>query len=200
MKTKEVYSIKTFRDKTVSYAIFISVAFLLIGIFFTILDIISKREISWIERDIYFIALFLIGGPNLLIFVIRLFYPWRLIVTQEGVRLVKRKKIYFQVKAENIKGLRVRKVNPFLKIVSIPFGGNYLSDPCTDLLSIRYTQAEVLIPRKSIGGCFPDMRSLSEEEEKEAGIHEFIDGVTYRQALKISRILNIPLAPFTDEA
>ena len=65
MKTKEVYSIKTFRDQAVSYAIFISVAFLLIGIFFTILDIISKREISWIERDIYFVALFLIGGPNL---------------------------------------------------------------------------------------------------------------------------------------
>ena len=176
--------IKPYKDNYIAWIISICLVYIIAcGIGITI-SIAIGELIPWKTIGIGFIIcsvmVCLIAG------IARLSYKGELIVTSDEIIKVHGKKIQVQIKRENIVSICIRKVNPFLKLLVVISG--FIGDICTDLIFFRFYHAEIFEKRKFCGVI--EQHSLSDEDDKE--LQEFAESVTYKQAKKISEILEIP--------
>ena len=176
--------IKPYKDNYIAWIMFVCVAYILVCCIGIIVSIVVHDVIPWIAIGIGFIICFIIVG--LIAGIARICYKGKLIVTANEVIKTHGKKIQFKIKREDIVSICIRKVNPFLKLLVVISG--FIGDICTDLIFFRFYHAEIFEKRKFCGVI--EQHSLSDEDDKE--LQEFAESVTYKQAKKISEILEIP--------
>lgn len=161
-------------------------AFVLVVIIGIIFSVAVSETIPWK----YIGIVFAIYAAVVLIFAItcRLLYRGKLIVTESEIIKLHGKKVQFRIYKDNLISIGVRRTNVFIKLLIIISA--WIGDLCTDMVSFRFNEAELFEPRKF--GKTLTMKSLT-DEESEHGIKEFVECLSYRQAKKISEMLNVPL-------
>ena len=182
-KSNEVLTIKPYKDNYIAWVVSVCLLFDVVLIIGIIVDACYER----LDLRIYaviFVAIF--AGVSLIALIARLCYRGKLIVTADGVIKLHGKKVQFKIKREDIVSVCVRKMNPVLKLLVILSA--FIGDICTDLIFFRFYHAEQFEERRFDGVII--QRSLSEEDDK--NLREFAESVTYNQAVKICKLLDIP--------
>ena len=151
-----------------------------------IVAVARSEDIPWkwigITFAIYSAFVFLIA------IISRILYRGKLVVTENELIKMHGKKVQFRLSRENLLYIGIRRTNVIVKLL-ILFSA-WIGDMCTDIVSFRFKEAETFETRRF--GGYLKMSFLSEEEEQ-AGIKEFVECLSYRQAKKISNILNVPI-------
>ena len=186
MKTLNKLVIKPFKDQYIAWIIIFYLLFAIIVLFGIIISLCYKDTIPWKWIGIVFALYSLI--VLLIALISRLLYKGRLIITKDEIIKLHKNKVQFRIKCEKLLFIGVRKVKPFNKLLVII--GAYIGDLCTDIVSFRFINADIYEPRK-FGKVF-EMSSLSDSDVKE-GVKEFVESITYKQALQISKLTNIPI-------
>ena len=183
-KSNEVLTLKPYRDNYIAWVIDFWLVYVVLCVVGIILSIVVGEAIPWLIIGIGF--LIYIAGVSLIALIARLCYRGKLIVTADGVIKLHGKKVQFKIKREDIVSVCVRKMNPVLKLLVILSA--FIGDICTDLIFFRFYHAEQFEERRFSGVII--QRSLSEEDDK--NLREFAESVTYNQAVKICKLLDIP--------
>ncbi len=151
-----------------------------------IVSVVRSDEIPWKWIGI----VFAIYSAFVVIIAIisRILYRGKLIVTENEIVKTHGKKVQFKIDREKLLYIGIRRTNICVKLIILV--GPWIGDLCTDLVSFRFKEAEIFEMRRF--GNTLKMSSLTDEDEQE-GIKEFVECLSYRQAKKISNILNVPI-------
>lgn len=176
--------IKPYKDNHLAWVIDLCIIFIIPVLVDLLISLFSDNEVNWRLYGICFAICFAICA---IVFMVRLFYKGRLIVTAEEVIKIHGTKIQFRIKREDLVSVCIRKVNPLIKL--FVFLSSFIGDICTDLIFFRFYHADVYEERKFDG--FIRIKSTP-QEEIDQNLREFAESVTYRQAKKICELLDIP--------
>lgn len=131
-------------------------------------------------------------GVGLLGFIAaKVFYRTYWEITDEAVVKYRWGKEIFRVRREEIVGLGYRKMRWYMWIL-MPFV-HYVgfTDPMCGVLSLRYREHETM-EYKGYIKMYLRVRAMT-DEEKAAGIQEYLEGFTGRDVKKISAVLGLPV-------
>ena len=187
METSKQLKIKPWKDHFLAWILAFMCAYLVICVVGAILSLFQSQQTPWIGIGIGFVIY--TGVICLIAGIARLCYKGSLIVTNDEIIKIHASKIQFRIKRRDILFIGYRKVNIFAKLFVII--GGFIGDICTDAISIRFYKADIFRPFKLIN-TLEMMRSLS-EEEKQDGMQEFVESITYKQAVQISQMLDVPI-------
>ena len=186
IKESKPLIIKPLKDQWISWIVVAYLMFILIFIIGVIVSICTSDIIPW--KGIAYFLLIYSAIIFLCALISRIAYRDRIIITESEIIKLHRGKEQFHIKKEDLLFIGIRKVNLFAKLLVII--GALIGDMCTDIVSFRFYKAETVEKRKF--GGYLEMCSLT-DEEKTSGMNEFVEGITYRQAIKIGKLLNVPI-------
>ena len=187
-KVSTIYKVKPLLDFQIWFAI--SALIFLYGVVIIALVILyatdDEQTMPWIGTLIAIAITAAIFA--LMVFIGRVCYRGRLIVTADEVIKMHGKKVQFKIKRQDLLWIGCRKVSIFKRFFTC--FAPLVAETAFGLISFRFYQAEVITERKFDG--YFTIHTLAEAENAD-GLQEFVEGVTYRQAKKISELLNIAL-------
>ena len=121
---------------------------------------------------------------------VRLFYRRKYIVYKDRLVCDWRGKIVFDIKKKDIIAVGYRKAT-WKNIIFIPIY-HLFTDPMTDVLSIRYKQAD--IEGKRIFNGIKNFDTLTPVEKQE-GLKEYVESFSRRDIKRICTFLNLNTTP-----
>lgn len=137
-----------------------------------------------------YVALGIVGVGLLGFIAAKVFYRTYWEITDEAVVKYRWGKEIFRVRREEIVGLGYRKMRWYMWPLML-FQIVVFSDPMCGVLSLRYGEHDTMVYKGYVKMYFSS-QTLT-EEEKAAGIQEYLEGFTGRDVKKISAILGLPV-------
>lgn len=177
--------IKTERNFRVTFAIYSAVLFSVCAELVGSIVLIIKKD--WYDFSmLQFVVLGFIGICLIGFMLAEIVNRKKIVVTEEEIIKYKGKNIVFKINKSNIVEMTYKKPTIAMRLLFL--FGILMQIPFVGMLSIRYKNAEIDEPRAA--HSYETLDTLS-EEDKQAGLKEYLELLGTREMKKISRLLNV---------